>query len=583
MTSAKFYSRALLATAVSVLVACGQPESEPPAQTRAPAQPIPQVAIQDMMACADELAPLIDNTGSFTRPIGTGLEMAQAYFDQGLRLTYGYYFPEAIASFDAALCFEPANPMIHWGKALAIGPNPNSRYGGAPDDPQGAGKAAIERARSLSDTLPPAERGLIDAVAALYDVENYPDQMQRTEAFIEAAEQNYNSHSADLEAAFLVAHGIMMSTPWTYYSYIDGSPLPRVERARQVLEQGMAQSPEHPGLTHLHIHLLEASFEPQSAETSADRLESLMPMAGHMVHMPGHIYMRLGRYDDAITTNERSLAADDVVRQAWGNRELPRTGTYFVSATNHGGHARMFIHWGGILQGNFERAASVSGPMAQMANAEALGRGSGLRTPMAHWMTLKAFGRFDDLLAIENPAPDQPYLKGMLHWLQGAAHASKGHIPMAESELQALREIRQNTPALATMRANTNTAADLLEIADHMLAGEIDNAKQDYDSAINHFTQAVELQDKLRYMEPPDWLQSTRLFLGQALINAGRAEEAIAVFERDLLLLNENGWALHGLAQALEAAGDSTQAAEVRARQAEAWANADVELTAAHF
>lgn len=575
-----------LTVIITMLAACGQDQQSPPAEpaeTRAPIPAISQASLQDMAACADALAPLIDNTGTFSRRIGAGMEMAQAYFDQGLRLTYGYYFPEAIASFDAALCFEPNNAMIHWGKALAIGPNPNSRYGSAPDDPVGAGKATIERAVALRDTMPAPERALIDAVAVLYDTENYPDQAARTEAFIEAAEAGYEAYGSDMEAAFLVAHGIMMSTPWTYYSYIDGSPLPKVERAREVLEAGMEQNPGHPGLTHLHVHLLEASFEPASAEASADRLESLAPMAGHMVHMPGHIYMRLGRYDDAITTNERSLAADEFVMQAWGDRPLPRTGTYFVSATNHGGHSRMFIHWAGILQGSFERATSVSAPMVMMANAEALGRGAGLRTPVAHWMTLKAFGKFDELLALENPAPGQPYLTGMLHWLQGAAHASKGHVPMAQQELQALQAIRQNTPELSTMRANTNTAADLLEVAEHMLAGEIANAQQDYDNAIAHFEQAVTLQDQLRYMEPPDWLQSTRLFLGQALINAERYTDAIAVFERDLLLLNENGWALHGMAQALDGLGDDAAAAAMRERQARAWSDADVELSAAHF
>lgn len=572
-------------TAMTVaLAACGRGEPEQPMEVRAPAQPIAQIPIQDMMMCAEEHAPLIDNLGNYRRHIGAAAETTQYYFDQGMALAYGYYFPEAIASFNAALCFEPNNPMIHWGRALAIGPNPNSRYGSAPDDPQDAGYAAMQRALSLADTVGARDRGLIEALAPLLDKETYPDVAERTQAFIDAAERNYQRHPEDMEAAFLVAHGIMMSTPWTYFSPQDGSPLPLVDRALEVLEGGLAQNPRHPGLTHLHIHLLEASFEPERAEASADRLESLTPMAGHMVHMPGHIYMRLGRYDDAISTQERSLAADDVVQAAWGNRPLPREGTYFVSATNHGGHSRMFIHWGGILQGSFERATSITGPMMEALDAEALGRGAGLRTPVAHWMTLKAFGKFDDLLALQNPAPGQPYLQGMLHWMHGAAHASKGHIPMAQQELEALQTIRQSAAdQLATLRANVNSAADMLAIAEHMLAGEIANAEEDYASAVEHFQQAVELQDQLRYMEPPDWLQSTRLFLGQALINAGRPVDAQIAFERDLLLLNENGWALNGLAAALAAQGDTAGAAAARGRQQAAWSAADVELRGPHF
>lgn len=578
----QFPRQLALAVAISLLVACGAESPAPEQTAAAPQTNMTVVATADMLSCADALAPLIPNTGVFSRDIATTYPEAQAFFDQGMRLTYGYYFPEAIASFEAALCFDPDNAMIHWGKALAIGPNPNSRYGGSPDDPVSEGKNTITRARALSDTLSSEDRGLINAVVEMYNTEAYPDPALRTQAFIRAAETNYQAHGADLEAAFLVAHGIMMSTPWTYYSAVDGSALPLVDRALEVMERGMEQDMSHPGLTHLHIHLLEASFEPERAEPSADRLESLTPMAGHMVHMPGHIYMRVGRYDDAITSNERSLNADTVVTSAWGDRPLPRTGTYFVSATNHGGHARMFIHWAGLLQGNSVRAMSISEPMLMMANPETLGRGAGLRAPVAHWMTLKAFGMYDELAAVQSPAPGQPYLDGMLNWMHGSAFAKRGDIVAAQAEYTSMMTTLQN-PDLATWRASVNAASDMLTIASHMLAGEIASAQQDYDTAITEFEQAVDIQDRLRYMEPPDWLQSTRLFLGQALLNADRPADAQAVFERDLLMLNENGWALRGLADALEAQGNTTEAAAVLERFASAWSGANVELMAAHF
>jgi len=562
-----------LAAALGFLVACSDNQT-----VTTPTLP----ATPDMLACADALAPLIDGTGDFSRNINAAYPEAQAYFDQGLRLTYSYYFPEAIASFEAAQCFEPAHPMLHWGKALAIGPNPNSRYGASPDDPVGAGKEAITAALATSEGLSAADRGLIDAMVPLFDTDTHADVMSRTLAFVDAAEANYLRHPQDMEAAFLVPHGIMMITPWNYYSQRDGSPMPGVERALEVMETGMAQMPEHPGLTHLHIHLLEASFEPERAEASADRLESLTPMAGHMVHMPGHIYMRMGRYDDAITTNQRSLVADDVVTRAWGDRPLPRTGTYFLSATNHGGHARMFIHWAGILQGNAERALGVSGPMAMMANPDNLARGAGLRSPVAHWMTLKAFGRFDELLALQNPAPEQPYLQGMLHFMHGSALANRGDFEAALVEYRAMQALRQN-PVLETQRASVNVASDMLAVASHALAGEIASSRGDYAAAIDQFSQAVALQDALRYMEPPDWLQSMRLFLGQAHLNAGQFAQAQMVFEKDLVLLQENGWALYGLTEALEGQGRTAAADDARARLIRAWQDADVMLTAAHF
>jgi tetratricopeptide (TPR) repeat protein len=563
------------AAAFGLLAACG-------ADNRQTQSTPPQPATPEMLACADALAPLIANLGDFSRPINTAYPQAQDYFDQGLRLVYSYYFPEAIASFEAAQCFDPGHAMIEWGKALAIGPNPNSRYGASPDDPVGAGREAITIAMMNREGLSAADQGLIEALVPLFDTDTYTDTMSRTLAFVDAAEANYQRFPNDMEAAFLVPHGIMMTTPWNYYSQRDGSPMPGVERALDVMETGMAQMPEHPGLTHLHIHLLEASFEPERAEASADRLESLTPMAGHMVHMPGHIYMRVGRYEDSIATNQRSLEADDVVVQAWGDRPLPRTGTYFLSATNHGGHARMFIHWAGILQGNAERALSVSAPMAMMANPDNLARGAGLRSPVAHWMTMKAFGRFDDLLALENPAPGQPYLQGMLHYMHGSAYASKGDSDAALAEYRAMQLVRQD-PALETQRASVNVASDMLAVASHALAGEIASARGDYAAAIDQFSQAVALQDALRYMEPPDWLQSMRLFLGQAHLNAQQYAQAQAVFESDLVLLQENGWALYGLTEALEGLGRTAEADRARDRLIHAWQNADVILTAAHF
>lgn len=565
----------LTVTSLLLYAACSPaPEQNPPAADSA--------TLAAAAECADAAALLVPDTGTFSRSINSASPEAQAYFDQGLRLSYSYYFPEAIGSFDAALCYDPDNPMIHWGRALAIAPNPNSRYGAAPDDPQGEGKRTIAVAAANATQASPVERGLIETLAVLFDTDMYPEQNARTQAFIEASQDLYEQYPGDHEVAFLLADGIMMASPWNYFVLEDGSPLTNMTTAMQVMEKGMAENPEHPGLTHLHIHLMEASRQPVLAEPSADRLESLTPMAGHMVHMPGHIYMRLGRYEDAITSNERSVAADEYFVEQWGERPLPRVGTYFLSATNHAGHARMFIHWAGVLQGNFERAMSIASPMAMMTTPEALDRGASLRAPAIEWMTMKAFGRWNDILAITTPPSTQPYLQGVLNQARGSAHLAAGDIASAEIELGALRAVSEN-PVLQTQRASVNTAADLLAISVHALAGEIASAKGETEVAISEFQQAVALQDKLRYMEPPDWIQSMRLFLGQAYISAGQFSNAEATFREDLVLLEENGWALFGLASALEAQGDAAGAAEVRARFDRAWANADVTLTGAHF
>jgi tetratricopeptide (TPR) repeat protein len=565
----------VILSAVSLLVACDR-TPDPAAEISA------GIAGAAANTCADSHALLIPGTGDFSRPLQLSTSDAQAYFDQGLRLTYSYYFPEAISSFDAALCFEPDHPMILWGRALAIAPNPNSRYGSATDDPEGEGWRTIERARAGAGDLSDVEKGLIETLAVLLDSGTHADQAQRTAAFVDAARALYENHPDDHEAAFLLADGIMMTSPWHYFDARTGEALPDMTLAMEVMEKGMRENPGHPGLTHLHIHLMEASRQPGRATQSADLLEALTPKAGHMVHMPGHIYMRVGRYDDAIASNERSVAADEYFVEQWAGRPLPRFGTYFLSATNHAGHARMFIHWAGVLQGDYERAMSIAAPMAMMATPEALDRGASLRQIAIMWTTMKAFGRWEDILAIEAQPDSRPYLQGMRSFVRGSALLAQADIEGAVQELENLRAVSSN-PALSSMRAGVNTTAALLTIASHALAGEIAAAQADFDSAIKEFEQAVNLQDALRYMEPPDWIQSTRLFLGQTLLDAGDPARAEAVFLEDLVMLEENGWALFGLAQALEAQGKAAEAAAARQRFERAWAKATLTLTRAHL
>ncbi|MDP2142162.1 MAG: hypothetical protein Q8L20_15245 [Gammaproteobacteria bacterium] len=570
------YSR-LSATALAVVllqVAC-TPANEQ--QTVAG----PWAATPEMLACADTHAVLVEGSGNYSRDIDSPSPEAQLYFDQGLRLSYGYYFPEAIGSFNAALCFDPDNARIHWARAQALGPNANSRNGAQPDDPFGEGKKSMDRAIALSANQPEIWKDMIQALAPMFDTENYPDQAARSQAVIEAAKAAYDKYPEDHEIAFLLTHAIMMASPWFYFEW-DGTPRPNTELAMQVQEKGMQENPYHPGLTHLHIHLMEASREPVRAETSADALEPLTPQVGHMAHMPAHIFMRLGRYNDAIASNRRSVLADEYFVEQWGDRSLPDYGTYFLSATNHRGHARAFIHWAGVLQGNLALALEIASPLSASVTPEALDRGASLRNVSVEWMTLKAFGQWDRILALPAQPDTRPFLQGTMNHIRGAALAATGDVAGAEAELAALDVVLQN-PALQSQRASVNSADRILAVARHSLAGEIANAKGDFTTAITEFSQAVALQDQLRYMEPPDWIQSMRLFLGQAYLNAGQPAEAEAVFLEDLVLLQDNGWALHGLTDALEAQGKTAEAAVARERFDEAWEDADVELTKAHF
>jgi hypothetical protein len=289
-------------------------------------------------APTDELAILVDGLGTYGRPISTQTPGAQRFFNQGLRLTYGYYFPEAIASFQQAKRYDSGHPMIDWGLALAMGPNPNSRKNGFPDDPQGEGGEAIALARAHAARSTPIERALIETLSVLYDFAGYPDRAARDDKYIEATKSLIDRYPDDMEAGFMYVNALMTRAAWNYWR-LDGSPLPGTREAATTLEHLMALEPRHPGTVHLYVHLFENSGEPQRALPQADRLESLMPKAGHIVHMPSHIYVRVGQYEKSVASNERSLAADQYFLIAWGNHPFPTIGTYNQSPRIHAGHA----------------------------------------------------------------------------------------------------------------------------------------------------------------------------------------------------------------------------------------------------
>ena len=304
---------------------------------------------------ANQHAVLVDNIGTYGRTISTKSPIAQKFFDQGLRLCYGYYFPEAIASFQEAQRYDPDHPMLAWGLALAMGPNPNSRKNAFPDDPQGDGRKAIAIARDHLSRATQVERALIESLSVQYDTDRYPDRAVRDEKYIEATRSVLDRYPEDLEAGFMYADALMIRGAWNYWRR-DGSPLPGTPEAAATLEHLMALEPNHPGAVHLYVHLFESSAEPERALPQADRLESLMPKEGHMVHMPSHIYLRVGQYEKAVASNERSVAADRFFLSQWGNRPFPTAGTYHLSASTHAPHALDVLRYAAMLQGNYARA-----------------------------------------------------------------------------------------------------------------------------------------------------------------------------------------------------------------------------------
>ena len=529
-------------------------------------------AKRELAAPSDQHAVLIDNIGTYRRKISTTFPLAQKFFDQGLRLVYGYYFPEAIASFEEAQQYDPDHPILYWGLALAMGPNPNSRKNSFPDDPHGDGRKAMATARAHLARATPVERALIESLAVQYDTDRYPDRATRDEKYIEATRSVLDRYPDDLEAGFMYADALMIRGAWNYWRR-DGSALPGTREAAAALEHIMALEPNHPGAVHLFVHLFESSSEPERALPQADRLESLMPKEGHMVHMPSHIYVRVGQYEKAIASNERSVEADRFFLSQWGKRPFPTEGTYHLSASTHAPHALDVLRYAAILQGNYARALRAAREVTPSHSMMAANPRQ-QRLP-AVWLVHEAFGKWQSLLAEPSPPAERAYLNGAWHYFRGSAFAGLGELDRAESELGKLTTASVD-PALKDVVSGANPAAPILAMLRSALAGEIALARGRPGDAVLAFEEAARLQDTLNFNEPPDWPHSMRLYLGAALLKAERAKDAEAVYREELRYLHDNGWALFGLWQSVRAQGRSAEAGEIRERFDRAWKNADV-------
>jgi len=536
--------------------------------------------VQAQSADSDSLAPLLSGMGIYSRPISTNSVTAQQYFDQGLNLTYGYYFVHAVASFQEAIRHDPNNGMLYWGLALAIGPNPNSRYSRAEDDPQGEGKKAIEKAMSLRNAAPSVERALIEALHVRFDDETYPDRDKRDRAYIKAVRRIYKQYPADTEAGFLLADAIMTSSKWSYW---DPKGLPKKGTAAAVdaLERSVAMHPLHPGANHLYIHLVEASNEPELATAHADRLAGLIPHVGHIVHMPSHTYIRTGRYADAIATNLRSVEVDRILLEEWGDHPFPMICSYNVSAKSHTGHATDFVRFGATFQGNYEQAIEYARITAKTVPIDSVSNRN-QRHIATVWLVHKIFGRWSALEEETAPPANNIYLQGMWNYVQGSKLVHEGKLAEAESALTKLEEL-QSHPDVQVLPIRVNTGAVTFKLATRALAGEIALARGEFDEAIDAFQEAVEREKALGYMEPPDWAQSMRLYLGNAYLKASRPADAERVYRDDLEWWPENGWALYGLWHSLIEQNKDEEADATRKRFDKAWSNADTVLEASVF
>lgn len=522
-------------------------------------------------------APLFEGMGDYHRPITTNDAGAQRYFDQGMVLAFGFNHAEAIRSFRAAQRLDPDCAMCFWGEALATGPNINVTSGGrAIMSPESrvAAHAAAQKALSLADRVAPVERALIEAQAVRYDGSETSDRDPLDRAYAEAMRSVVQRFPDDDDAAAMYAEAWMNTMPWNYWSD-DGQPRPETVEVIDALERIIARSPRHPLALHLYIHAVEASSDPGRAETAADTLLTLVPGSGHLVHMPAHTYWRVGRYHDAAEANVRAAAVDEQYIA-----QCNAQGFYPALYYPHNIH---FLWAASSMEGRSAVAIDAARRVAANVRIEQM-----REFPTVEFfrtiplLALTQFGRWDEILAEPMPDASLRYATAIARYARGVALARKGDLAAARRERDQLVPLRDTTEILF-LDTNDYPAVTLLQIADALLEGEIAMAAGSVDAAVGHFERAVALQDGLPYMEPPFWYYPTRQSLGAALLAAGRAGEAEAVYRRDLEDYPHNGWSMFGLAESLAAQGRTDEAAEVREMFAHVWARADVELTGSRF
>ena len=518
----------------------------------------------------ERIAPLLDGMGRHQRSVVAATPLVQRYFNQGLVLAFAFNHAEAARAFREAQRLDPACAMCAWGEALVLGPHVN-----APMNPEDvpAAWAALKRAQELATSESPVNQALIQALAFRYVAEPVADRTMLNRAYADAMHTVAARFPDDADVQALFAEALMDTMPWDYWNP-DGTPKPETEEVLAALERAMAIDPNHPMALHLWIHAVEKQ-RPELGVEAAERLGPLVPAAGHLVHMPGHIWIRVGRYHDAVEANRRASAADDDYLA-----QCHAQGLYPLGYVPHNHH---FLWVSAALGGEKTTALQSAQHMGHHSEMMAVpGMEFVQHFAMSPLYAKAIFGEWDAILA--TPAPDTSlvYPMGVWHFARGLAFAHTDRPKEAQQELDALEPLAADT-TIAGILAGLNSLHAILEIAERYLAGEVAAARGDSDAAIAVLEEAVRLEDALIYDEPPPWALPSRHALGAVLLEAGRPAEAEQVYRDDLKIYPMNGWALHGLAQSLEAQGKSAEAQQARKDFEVAWQHADVTLAASRF
>jgi tetratricopeptide (TPR) repeat protein len=522
-------------------------------------------------------ATLIPGLGNYEFPITTRKPEAQRWFNQGLMLTYGFNHDAAERSFLKAASIDPDCAMCWWGASLVLGPHVNAAM-----DPQANANAwhRLQRALALAPKASPREQAFIQALAARYAEHPPEDRRSLDEAYAASTGRLAANRPDDLDAKVFHAEALMDLQPWDYY---DDELRPKGNTAQVVslLESVIARNPDHAGALHLYVHAVEASAEPQRGVAAADRLRTLIPGSGHLVHMPAHIYARVGRWHDAVIANQTAIKADEAyLSMCRGNYQ----GVYPLGYVPHNPH---FLWFAASMEGASRVAEEAAKATAEKVNLPDLMRQPGFAGLQHYWMTPwfydVRFGHWDAIRARPNPAPDLPYVSAIWHYAQAMAAVRQKREKDAVKHHEALAALAADPVMETLMVWDRYPLAHAARIAERTVRSELALMRGDTEGALAALREALAIEEKIPYDEPPGWHAPVRQSLGAVLLEAGRGAEAEAVYREELRRNPGNGWSLKGLALALERQGKQEEARRVEQEFDRAWQHADVQLVASRF
>ena len=493
-------------------------------------------------------AHLLDGLGDYRFPVTTRHPEVQRWFDQGMMLAYGFNHDAAERAFLKATELDPGCAMCWWGAALVLGPHVNAAM-----DPADNADAwqRLRRARELAPTVSAREQAFIQALSARYAEDPPQDRRALDEAYAEATRELVRRLPDDVDAAVFLAEALMDLQPWDYYD-AQLQPKGHTEVLR-TLESVMEREPDHAGALHLYVHAVEASADPRRGVAAADRLRELVPGSGHLVHMPSHIYARVGRWRDAVLANQRAVEADDAyLALCRGNSQ----GVYPLGYVPHNHH---FLWFAASMEGNDAVARAAALATAERTDLPELMRQPGYAGLQHYWLTpwfdRVRFGRWDEIAGAGNPAPDLPYATAIWRYAQAMAAIRQQRLADAQAQLDALRPLAADPAVDALLVWDRYPLSHAARIAERTVTAELAAARGRHEEAVAALVQAVAIEDRIPYDEPPGWHAPVRQTLGAVLLQSWRAAEAEAVYREELRRNPGNGWSLYGLARSLQAQG----------------------------